>query len=60
MEVRRFRFSYYANGIVLQETDIDETYMLNHGPYKDAQEAWDAMICILETGYPPGLKLQAG
>lgn len=53
MEIKRFRYCYFGDGVLLQETDVDETYLLNHGPYKDTAEAWAAMICILETGEPP-------
>ena len=49
----KFRFSSFDGGVVLQETDPNETYLLTHGPYLDVQEAFCAMQCILETGQPP-------
>lgn len=49
----RFRYCYWGDGVLLQETDIDETYMLNHGPYIDTAEAFAAMIVILDGGEPP-------
>lgn len=51
--VVKFRFSSFNGGVVLQEFDQSETYLLTHGPYRDVCEAFDAMQCVLETGQPP-------
>ena len=52
MEEIKFLFSYYGDGVMLQETDEVESYFLQHGPYANTQVAFDAMLKILEEKPP--------
>ncbi len=58
MDVKRFRFCYFGDGVVLQETDGIESYLLSHGPYRNSQEAWSAMEAILDGKPAPKPKFR--
>ncbi|MES9961694.1 MAG: hypothetical protein ABW089_14785 [Sedimenticola sp.] len=45
---RHFRLCWFGAGVMVQETDGIESFLVNHGPYKDAKQAMAAIRAILE------------